>query len=481
MDDSNRTLRKHAIVIGGSIGGLLTARVLRDHFQQVTILEHDSFSEDDEPRKGVPQGKSVHVLFGGGIRVINQLFPGFFGELVEKGAVVCDFSKDLCWYHGGVWKARPASDLVSYWQSRPFLESNLRRRLQQETDIQILEQCAVTGLRASPDRTRITGVKIRRIEGEEQTEEMEADLVVDASGRGSQVPAWLESFGYARPDETTVKVDIGYASRIFETPQDATRDWQIMALYGTPPKSTRTGYIFPIEGGRWLVSEVGFLKDFPPGDEQGFLEFARSMELPDFYEAIKNAKPLTPISTFRFPANRWRRYDRLRRFPAGLLVIGDAISTFNPVYGQGMSVCSLEVQELRRLFEKYETEAIIPGGLARDFFRAAAVIIETPWMLATQSDFLYPQTSGKRPLYTNPLNWYLTRVLQLCSGNDRVVKTFYEVLHFIKRPTAFFHPSVLFPVLGRSIGLKRFYDPSKQRPRLNQIFNSGMTNDSRKS
>lgn len=461
-------LGNHAIVIGGSMGGLMTARVLRDHFQQVTIVERDALSENDEPRKGVPQGQHVHVLFGGGVRVVNRLFPGFFDDLAAKGSVVCDFSQELCWYHGGVWKARPKSDLISYWQRRPFLESNLLRRLKSETDVRILEQCSVTGLLANPDKTRITGVEIRGSTGEGKTEQLDAELVVDASGAGSQTPRWLDALGYARPEETTVEVDIGYASRIYEPPVDGPRDWRIMALYGTPPDSTRTGYIFPIEGGRWLVSEVGFLKDFPPDDDEGYLEFARSLELPDFYEAIKDAKPLTPVASFRFPANRWRRFDRLARFPSGLLVVGDAISTFNPVYGQGMSACALEVEELQRLLERSPGSAAIPHDLAQQFFRKAAKIIEVPWLLATQSDFLYPQTRGKRPLYSKPLNWYLARMLQLCSGNERVVKTFYEVLHFIKKPSALFHPLVLFPVFCRSLGYRGSYRPSKQRPTLRE-------------
>lgn len=465
MTGSNQTLGKHAIVIGGSICGMLTARVLSKHFEQVTIVERDAIAEHAEPRKGVPQGQHVHVMFGGGMQVIDRLFPGFSDELAANGSVVCDFSNDLCWYHAGVWKARPKTDLTSYWQTRPFLESNLRRRLQSETDIRIQQNSAVTGLLTNSDQTRITGVEIRSGEDEGNTEQLDADLVVDASGRGSQTPKWIEAIGYQRPVETTVEINIGYASRIYEPSRDESRDWQILALYGTPPNSKRTGYIFPIEGGRWLASEVGFLNDTPPDDDEGYLEFAKSMELPDFYEAIKDAKPQTPIATFKFPANRWHRYDRLSRFPSGLLVIGDAISTFNPVYGQGMSACALEAEELRLLLGSCQGSSV-SHDLARKFFRKAAKIIDVPWMLATQSDFLYPQTGGKRLLHTNALNWYLVRVLKLCSGNDRIVKTFYEVLHFIKKPTAFFHPRVIFPVLLRIVGFKGSYRASKKRPKL---------------
>jgi 2-polyprenyl-6-methoxyphenol hydroxylase-like FAD-dependent oxidoreductase len=468
-----KPLGKHAIVVGGSIGGLLTARVLSKHFDQVTIVERDSFSENYEPRKGVPQGKNVHVIFGGGVRVINRLFPGFFDELANSGSMVCDFARDLCWYHGGVWKSRPESGLTSYWQSRPFLESNLLRHLRRDPNVRILEKTAVNELIADHQNGRIIGVELRG-SAEGPAERLDADLVVDASGRGSQTPRWLEALGYERPIEKRVEVNIGYASRQYERPNDSSRDWQIMALFGTPPKSTRAGYIFPIEGGRWLVSEVGFSRDYPPDDDAGFLEFARNMELPDFYDAIKDAKPLSSVSTFKFPANVWHRYDQLSRFPEGLLVLGDAISTFNPVYGQGMSVCALEIDELRQMLESSKSTDGLNADFAKQFFRKAAKIIETPWLLATQADFLYPQTQGIRPVYTNALNSYLARVLQLCSGNDQIAMTFYEVLHFLRKPTAFFHPQVLFLVLCRTLGTKGFYRPSKLRPQLTSSSESGV-------
>ncbi|WP_442509781.1 FAD-dependent oxidoreductase [Novipirellula sp. SH528] len=465
MSDANQGLGQHAIVIGGSISGLLTASVLIRHFQRVTIVERDNLSDDGEPRKGVPQGSHVHVIFSGGMRVIDQLFPGFSDELAASGAVVCDFSRDLCWYHAGVWKSRPKSNLKSYWQTRPFLEAHLRRRMSEDAGIQIEEGASVVGLLADPERTRITGVEIRW-GSDDETQSIDADLVVDASGRGSQTPKWIESLGYVRPKEIAVQVNIGYASRDCEPSQDDARDWKIMALYGTPPLNTRTGYVFPIEGNRWRVSQVGFLNDTPPADEEAYLEFAKSLERPDFYEAIKDARPLSPIASFKFPADKWRRYDQLSRFPAGLLVIGDAISTFNPVYGQGMSASALEVDELRQVLECQPHGKGIPADLYRTFFRRSAKVIKVPWLLATQSDFLYPQTTGRRDFYTNALNWYLVRMLRLCSGNDRITKTFYEVLHFIKKPSAFFHPQILSRVLARSLGFSGSSRSAKDRPRL---------------
>ena len=266
------------------------------------------------------------------------------------------------------------SSLTSHcWQTRPFLEANLRQRLKRDTDVRIQSHRTVVGLLSDPTKSRITGVEIRSGASDGVVEHLEADLVIDASGSGSQTPKWLESLGYQKPIETTVEVNIGYASRDYEPNHDDSRDWRIMALYGTPPDSTRTGYIFPIEGGRWRVSAVGFLNDSPPADDQGYLEFAQSLERPDFHAAIKDAKPVTPISTFKFPADKWRRYDQMSRFPAGLLVIGDAISTFNPVYGQG--VPSLEVEELRLLLAAVRSARRFPM-ISRNFFRRATKVIE---------------------------------------------------------------------------------------------------------
>lgn len=464
LADSEGRLGKHAVVIGGSIAGLLTARVLRQHFERVTIVERDALSANLEGRKGVPQGQHVHVIFSGGMRVIDDLFPGFSEELAANGSVVCDFARELCWYHAGVWKSRPESGLTSYWQTRPFLEANLRQRLMRDTDVRIQSQCTVVGLLTDSTKSQVKGVAIRIGGDDGALEQLNADLVVDASGRGSQTPKWLESLGYQKPVETTVEVNIGYASRDYEPSQDESRDWKIMALYGTPPHSTRTGYIFPIEGGRWRVSAVGFLNDSPPDNDQGYLEFAQSLERPDFHAAIKDAQPLTPISTFKFPADKWRRYDRLSRFPAGLLVIGDAISTFNPVYGQGMSASALEVEQLGQLLESCPSGQPVPSNFYRRFFRRATKVIEIPWLLATQSDFLYPQARGKRLLHTNTLNSYLVRVLRLCSNNDRITQTFYEVLHFIKKPTALFHPTIVWAVFKQVITFKQVSSQSSQRP-----------------
>jgi 2-polyprenyl-6-methoxyphenol hydroxylase-like FAD-dependent oxidoreductase len=428
------------------MSGLLAARVLAGRFDRVTVIERDPIPDGAEPRKGVPQGLHVHALFGGGVAVIERLYPGIFAELVAAGAVACDFARDLRWYHQGVWKLRTESGLRSFWQSRPFLEAHVRRRTAGAPGVRCLDHCEVVRLLSDAAGTRVTGVEVRRRGGAEATEHLAADLVVDASGRGSRTPQWLAALGYAAPEETTVGVDIAYASRYYERPADGGRDWEVLAVFATPPGRTRTGYLFPVEGGRWLATAVGYLGDHPPEDEQGYLEFLRSLEVPDFYEAVKDARPLSPISTFHFPAQHWRRYDRLARFPDGLIVLGDAVCSFNPVYGQGMSVCALEADLLDRMLRDCGGAAT-PAGFSKRFLRRAAGLVGTPWLIATSSDFMYPRTQGRRPFGTGLLNSYFARVFRRCARDKDVLLRFYRVLHLLDQPITLFHPSVLFRVL----------------------------------
>jgi 2-polyprenyl-6-methoxyphenol hydroxylase-like FAD-dependent oxidoreductase len=461
---ATRRLGKRAVVIGGSIGGLLSARVLSDYFDHVIVVECDRIPEGPEPRKGVPQGRHVHALFGGGVSVIERLYPKFFSELVADGAVVCDFARDLCWYHHGVWKLRTDSGLTSYWQSRPFLEAHIRRRTRSNSEITLLEECEVVGLRCNPEKTRIIGVEIKYRNERERTDQLEAELIVDTGGRGSRTPQWLESLGYARPEESTVEVNIGYASRLYECPEENARDWQVLAAFATPPNFTRSGYIFPIEGRRWLVSCVGFLQDYPPDDEAGFMEFTRSLEVPDFFEAIKDARPLSPIATFRFPFQRWRRYERLIRLPEGLVALGDAVCSFNPIYGQGMSACALQVDLLDRMLR--QAGPTIPVGFARRFFQQATKILGNPWFLATISDFFYPRTRGKRPFGTKLLQWYVGRLFELCAWNRSVLLHFYRIMHFIDHPATLFHPYEVFQVIKLALGFRSGCQCSTSRTRV---------------
>ncbi len=429
------------------MSGLLAGWVLAEHFERVTIIERDRLSPGTNVRKGVPQGQHVHALLKRGASILEDFFPDLSAALARDGALCIDTIADVSWYHFGIWKARFPSGITGYSQSRPFLEGHVRDCLAERANICFLDGREVTGLCANADHTRVTGVQIRPGDAEHHQEELEADLVVDASGRGSQAPKWLLSMGYGSVEESVVKVDIGYASRVYSHLDQAFLDRKALIIYPTPPYCKRAGYIFPIEGSCWLVTLAGWLRDYPPGDERGFLDYAHSLLMPNLYEAIKDAEPLTPIATHKFPANRWRHYEQMPRFPDSFIVLGDAACSFNPIYGQGMTTAALEAKVLSNCLTQYLDVHGDLQGFAHHFQKKVARVVWIPWLLATSEDFRYPETDGHRPPGMRLLNWYSGRVHELSGSHLLTTLRFYEVLHMLRSPLVLFSPRILFAVL----------------------------------
>jgi len=448
QQQQTRKVGQHGVVIGASMAGLLAARVLSAHFEQVTIIERDRISRDTEARKGVPQARHVHVLLKKGASLLAEFFPDLSSTLVLNGAPYVDSIDDVRWYHYGVWKARFPSEIRGYSQSRPLLEKCVRDCVSARANIHFIDTCDVTGLLASSDHTRVIGVQFLYRSADHHEEELLADLVVDASGRGSKAPQWLMSLGYDRVRETTVKVDIGYASRIYRRP-DKALDWKALVIYPTPPGGKRGGYVVPIENNCWIVTLVGWLRDHPPNNEQGFLNYAKSLPVPDLYEAILDAKQLTPIVTHKFPANQRRHFEQMSRFPEGLVILGDAACSFNPIYGQGMTTAALEASTLHDclcLLKRKAGEGN-PIHLTHHCQQAIAKVVNIPWLLATSEDFHYPETIGKRPKGMHLLNWYIGKFHTLVGSYPLATLRFYEVLHLLKPPITLFEPDIFFAVI----------------------------------
>ena len=439
----------HAVVIGASISGLLAARVLVDFFGRVTVLDRDILPSGPEPRKGVPQGQQIHVLLVGGANAIEALFPDFFKDLVQAGSVPVDFSTgDARWFQHGVWKRQATRPIVVHCQTRPFLEWHIRQRLAAVPNVAIRPSCAVTRLAFAPDHSRVIGVHFRDATGEAAARDeqlLDADLVVDTGGRNSSTPKWLEEAGYAKPRETTVGIKMGYSTRFYESPAAGDPPWKALAVYAKAPVSTKSGVVFRVEGNRWIVTLMGALGDYPPTDETGFLEFARQLDNPAVHEWLEKAKPLTAPAAYRYPAHLWRHYAELTRFPEGLLVLGDALCSFNPIYGQGMTVGALEALALRDSLRRSREGH--GGQLWRTFFQEAATVIHGPWSMATGADFLHPRTEGERPWDIRFRNWYLERVLAATGRDAEVTTTFYQVLHSLRKPESLFRPDILARVL----------------------------------
>jgi 2-polyprenyl-6-methoxyphenol hydroxylase-like FAD-dependent oxidoreductase len=442
-------LRSHAIVIGASMAGLLTARVLADHFKQVTIIERDALPIQSETRKGVPQGQHAHILLMQGEMILKELFPDLYEAFTQAGAIAFS-SDDLRWYSFGVWKLTPAEPVQVYGSTRPLLEQHVRRCLTARSNVRLIERCEVKRLCVSEGGDKITGVSFKYLDYEAREEELSAALVVDASGRGSHMPQWLATLGYGTVEVENINVAVGYATRIYRCPPDPKRSWKMLVIYPTPPQEQRLGLIMPIENDQWIVTVMGRLHDYPPTDEAGFLAYARSLAEPGLYEAIKGAEPVTPISLYKFASNQWRHYERLPHFPAGLVILGDAVCSFNPVYGQGMSVAALEAKALDACLRQQPGEPSTTD-FSQQFQQAITQIISVPWMMATSEDFRYPATPGKRPFGSRFLRWYTRRINELTGSDLFVAMRFHEVMHLLKPPAALFHPRILWTVLvGRS-------------------------------
>jgi pimeloyl-ACP methyl ester carboxylesterase len=436
-----QTLGNHAVVIGGSIGGLLAARALSDAYENVTVLERDALPAGDEGRRAVPQGRHVHALIPGGQEAVEELLPGFRDELIDDGAATVSAFSDADFLIRGHELARVALGTTTITASRPFIEGHVRRRVLALENVCLRQRCEALALTATADRRRVTGVRILSRADQSSEETLAADLVVAATGRSARVPAWIEDLGYGRPREDTLKVDLGYASRNYRLPPGALSDKLI--LRGTRPIAPRGIALFAQENDLWLLTLAGYGSHRPPADEEGFTAFLEAVAPPHLLAALRAGEPVDEIVTYRFPANLRRRYERTRRFPERLLVIGDAICSFNPLYGQGMTVAALEAAALRSCLRRGS------GGLRRRYFRATKGIVDHAWQMAIGGDLALPQVEGERSWSWRLTNAYTERVIEAAAVDGEVTAAFARVAGMIKPPSSLFRPGTVRRVLGK--------------------------------
>ena len=391
----------HAVVIGGSIAGLMAARILADHFETVTVVERNSLSDHNpscpprkpEPHGGGSQANNVHVPLAQGQRILEHLFPGLAIELSLVGAPTINWTADCPVLGVGI---RFQADLATHTCSHRLFEWSIRRRLIDHYGVEFLEACQVTQLLLDENQAEVTGVQFLQ-QGRSQEERLAADLVIDARGCHSSLPQWLETLGYPSPEETAINSFLGYSTCWFKQPQNFQADWKVLMISHEPPKNKRTGVIYPVEGDRWVVvlSSVGH--DSLPTDQASFLEFARSLQSPLLYEAIKNASALSPVQTYRRIENRRRHYEKLSRLPEGLMALGDAVCAVNPFYGQKMTVAALGALTLDSCLKQQTQPEANLTGVSKRFQTELASTLETPWLIALSEDFRWSTTEGNQP------------------------------------------------------------------------------------
>jgi 2-polyprenyl-6-methoxyphenol hydroxylase-like FAD-dependent oxidoreductase len=454
---------KQVVIAGGSIAGLCAARALSPYAEKIIIVERDERPLNSDPRKAVPQGNHVHVLLGGGKLALEQLFPNLVQDLLLGGASQIDFSEDVCWYHAGHWKLRYPSGLSLMVQSRPLLEQVIRRRVEQFNNVEFYYSYEVEQLRLTPDQRKIAGVTLNKMTDRSQKINLAADLLVDASGRGSKMPQWLEMVGFLPPQETKIKIDLTYSSRLYRAPDTKTFDWRLLVINPHSPKYLRAGYIFPIENQQWLVTFAGYSGDTTPHDNASFAAYARDLAQPDLAHLLPDLTPLSDVRFYSVPYTVRRHYEKLN-MPQGVLVLGDAMCAFDPVFGQGMSVAAQEALALGEMLAD-ETERNL-AALTKRFHRTSAKIAAAPWMLSSSEDFRYPNTEGERGILLPILHWYSQRIFELSSIDKTVYESFASVMHLFKGPEALFRPAIVYKVMQHLFGAKAVDYETTPAPRL---------------
>jgi 2-polyprenyl-6-methoxyphenol hydroxylase-like FAD-dependent oxidoreductase len=432
---------KRAVVIGAGMSGLTAAGALANRFDQIVVLERDTLPSEPTFRAGTPQARHVHGLLLSGQRALSELFPGFEQDLARAGAVPLRAGLDIRVERPG-YDPFPQRDLgwSGYAASRPTIERAVRRRVESHANTMLRQRCRVTEVMTSPDGTVVTGIRCENDTGTSET--ITADLVVDASGRGALTLALLDSIGRPLPEETTIGIDLGYATCIFSIPDDASTDWKGVMTFGQAPHNSRGGLMLPLEGNRWMATIGGRHGNVPPGDAEGFLTYAKALRTPTIYNAIKHAKRLDGVARYGFPESVRRHFERLDGFPRGLLPIGDAICRFNPVYGQGMSVAALEACLLKRLLKESGETADPIAELASTFFKEMQTLIETPWSVAVL-DFAFPETHGQRPADFEATLKFGIALTRLAAEDPAVHKLTLEVQHLLKPLSVYRDPDLL--------------------------------------
>ncbi|CPR12032.1 2-polyprenyl-6-methoxyphenol hydroxylase-like oxidoreductase [Mycobacterium bohemicum DSM 44277] len=363
MVGSGGNVRDHAVVIGGSIAGLSAARVLADAYGRVTVYERDDLPPEPANRAAVPQDQHLHMLMARGAAEFERLFPGLLEDMVAAGVPILENRPD-CIHLGAAGHVLGVGqtlrdEFTAYVPSRPHLEWQLRRRVRDIDNVEIVRR-PVAEPRFDAARGRVTGVVL-----DPDDEFVPADLVVDAAGRGTRLPVWLQQWGYERPVEQIIDIGIHYATQRFRIPDGLLAE-KVVVAGASHDQSLGLGMLFYEDGG-WVLTTFGVGGAKPPGTFPEMLELAREL-LPDHFQAaLAQAEPFGEPAYHAFPASRWRRYDKLDRFPAGIIPLGDAVASFNPTFGQGMTMTSLQAAHLKWAlrFPDHQVAAALNGATAR--------------------------------------------------------------------------------------------------------------------
>ncbi|WP_210503976.1 FAD-dependent oxidoreductase [Nocardioides xinjiangensis] len=436
MKSNPTPARDRAVVIGASMAGLLAARVLADHYTEVILVDRDQLTGGHEPRRGVPQGRHIHSVLGRGDEILAELFPGIRDDFAAAGAASARIAGEVRFINAYGVLPRVEVTTPSICATRPLIEDVVRERVLADPAVELRDNTDAAGVMVDGGG-RIRGVRLVARDDHRDLP-LSADLVVDASGRSGRSVAWLDGLGHGRPPEDIVHSNMGYATRRYRLAGSTGRD-QFIVVAARPdrPIGMAAGVV---ENDSWVVTLFGYGSHQPSGAEEDFLPQLEAIAPRDLFAAVLGGQPLGPVVTHRTPTSIRRNYQRMRTFPRGLIVFGDALCCFNPIYGQGITVAAQQSLVLRSWLESGSDDP-------RVFFRHAAPVVRGAWDIVSGADLSIPEVPGDRPLSVRVIGRYMSRLQAAAVGDPVVGHAYLRVLNLLDRPTALMRPAIAARVL----------------------------------
>ncbi|MGE7863622.1 FAD-dependent oxidoreductase [Bacillus mobilis] len=431
-----------AIVIGGSIAGKLAAKALSTTFKEVIIIEAGERWDGKASRKRVPQSSHPHVLLKGGEKAIEELFPAITKELIEAGSIVNNFTRDIKWHQFGLWKQQFIGKVHMIQQSRFLLEWHIQKRIDDISNVTTKYGTLVEGLLVDRNLNKVCGIKAKCLETSSQ-EEIQADIVVDASGFGSKSIAWLREHNIEVQEEK-VRIDLFYATRMFKLKENEKFDCCNMLMSPSFPDNPYGVLIQTIEDHRYFVTFSGYANEKAPQTDEDFYNFAENLSISNVTDFLNKAEAISDIKTYKIPYQVRRRFDLVNELPERLLVVGDAHCRFDPVFGQGVSVAAMEAHQLQLLLQRRQ---ILNKAFTKQFYKRTAHIIQTPWEMTTTEISRHPQLKRELSIKQKFQQWYTKQIYQLSATDSEVYIRLVRVMNLMRSPLHLFHPKVLLAVL----------------------------------
>jgi 2-polyprenyl-6-methoxyphenol hydroxylase-like FAD-dependent oxidoreductase len=437
-----RKLGHRAVVIGAGMGGLSAAGALAKYFERVEILERDQLTGSAASRSGTAQDRHPHGLLAGGLRALDQIFPGYKRDLAAAGAVPVSFAREVQFERPDV-GVLPKRDfgISVLCATRPLIELVLRQRAEAIANITLRPATRVTGIVPAAGGDGVRGVRF--VNSSERSETLDADLVVDASGRGAPTLTLLDALGWDRPQMTEIGVDISYATAVVEIPPNATTEWKAVLTLPDPPYLALHAVLVPTEDGRWIIAIADHSATSWIETWDAFLQASRSLITPTVYNALRYAKPPVGIRHYRFPVSTWKHFERLPQLPRGVLPVADALCRFNPIHGQGMSSAAKQARlledVLHRAADKPDPIAAVQAG----FMAEVASVLETPWTMSTSADLAFPQTRGERPDNFAEAREFEAALFRAAVADPVVHRAMIEVAHLLQPQSRLQEPDIM--------------------------------------